>query len=369
MVPDSVRGIGQDSWWDNNWGLVGAAAVGGLGALAASGAAGAAGTGAAASGDTASLSDASLTSAASQLPQGATTLSDIGAPSFSTAGDSGITASQALQYARYGNTANSLAGNPLGLPGSGGNNMSVSSPAGGSNSPYNMGSLFNSNGGLNYGTALQGAGTAIGALLGNNANQATAGTLQGMYTNAANQAAPSVQAVNNTIQNPNTFFNSPYYKSLSSLYGNNVNATNNAAGNNGNNVTDQQKMMAFGNQQYDSYLNTIGGQAQGFLSNQAKYAPYNATGASLGNNSQSSMYGNLGNMLATGFGSALNSGSLSNLVTPQNSMFADSGALTGGEVDQMGLSSGTLGNQISQNAYDTSALSNTSYLDNLFGNG
>ena len=106
-----------------------------------------------------------------------------------------------------------------------------------------------------------------------------------MYNTAGAQAAPSVNTVNNTVSTPNQFFQSPFYQSLASLYGNNVNAQKNAAGTNGNPIDYTQKMMGFGAGTYDNYLNSINGVAQGMLGNQAKYGADYAFGTALGNTS------------------------------------------------------------------------------------
>ena len=137
---------------------------------------------------------------------------------------------------------------------------------------------------------------------GNQANQTTGANLMDMYNNAANQAAPSVQATNNLIQNPNSYFSSPLYQSQAALYGNNVDAQKNAAGTAGNGIDYTQKMMGFAGQSYDNNLNTVGNQAQGFLGNQAKYGLDYAYGTSLQNQSNSAANGKYAGALANFLG-------------------------------------------------------------------
>lgn len=172
---------------------------------------------------------------------------------------------------------------------SGGSGMSVSSPNNGA--ILGMGSATSSPFGPGSST-IGSLASLYNTYQGNQANQQLGNNLMGMYTNAQQQAAPSVQATNNLIQNPNSYFSSPLYQSQANLYGQNVNANLNASGQAGNGIQYTKDMMGFAGQNYDNYLNTVGNQAQGFLGNQAKYGQDYAYGTALANQSNAAANGN-----------------------------------------------------------------------------
>ena len=165
------------------------------------------------------------------------------------------------------------------------------------------------------------------SITGNRAQQNIANNLMGMYTNAGNIAQPSVNTVNSTVSNPNQFFQSPFYQSLASLYGNNVNAGKNAAGTNGNPIDYTQKMMGFGAQTYDNYLNSVNNVAQGFLGNQAKYGADYAFGTALGNTANAASTTNginsiLGTPNGSGGGTAGMIGQLGGIAGGLNNLYS-----------------------------------------------
>ena len=268
-------------------GVVGAAAMGAGAAGAASGTAGAAeGTGATAF-------PVAAQGAASTTPMGA--LSGYGATGAGTAGAGGLASlgGGAGVDATAGGVLPSGAG--LGTGGAGGAGTASTLPSWLQNAQQ-VGSGLNS---------LFGQGSPLGGLvntaIGNNSNRNTASDLMGMYTNAGNIAGPSTTATNNLISNPASYFNSPMYQSLASLYGNNVNAGKNAAGTNGNTIDYTQKMMGFGAQNYLNTLGTLGGISNNYLTNQARYGQDYAYGTALGNTSSGaaagSALGSLGGIL------------------------------------------------------------------------
>jgi len=157
------------------------------------------------------------------------------------------------------------------------------------------GSGFNFNDFMSGGGSqlLGGLGTLFGATSGNQNNQAIASDLKGMYNNAQAQAQPSINATNNMITNPNSFFQSPLYQAQASLYGNNVMAGKNASGTSGNNIDYSQKMMGFGANQYNQNLSTLGNISNNFMNNQRGYAQDYANGSMIGNSSSGGMLGGL----------------------------------------------------------------------------
>ena len=325
-VPSNIQSQnGGDSWWQRN-GIQtvdqvilaiggGLAAAGSLGADAAGGAAGAGATGGSDAisngtslfaGDTlpgATTDLGTITSTASTLPADGITAGQV-AGGVAGAGGVGGALSNTGSTGTPNMSTNSIPGNnflPQNDPNLGlgqFNNPATNDPnmtSALNNNLNSMNTIDQTGGGTlqniqQIGSGLQnlwnGGGSQIfNAVSGNNANQNIANNLMEMYNTAGAQAAPSVNTVNNTVSNPNQFFQSPFYQSLASLYGNNVNAQKNAAGTNGNPIDYTQKMMGFGAGTYDNYLNSINGVAQGMLGNQAKYGADYAFGTALGNTS------------------------------------------------------------------------------------
>jgi len=345
-IPSSTAGVGQNSWWQGTGipalgisamaaavgapELIGAlggagaaggtAAAGGIGDLAGAfagaqagadatlGAAGMgsidiAGAGAAAGG--AGMSQGSLSSLWGSSGLG-------GSPGMSTGGlssfDPGYT-SMINGTANAGTDASTMG---YGAPGSGFDTSLGSAGSGGMSGLGQLGSGIQSLLGQN------GLGGLYNTWKGNQLNQTTANNLMAMYGNAGAMAQPSVQATNQAISNPNSYFSSPLYQSQAALYGNNVDAQKNAAGTAGNGIDYTQKMMGFAGQNYDNYVNTIGGQAQGFLGNQAKYGQDYAFGQGLSALSQGAEQNNLASGISNNGGSILSG--LGNVASGINSL-------------------------------------------------
>ncbi len=217
--------------------------------------------------------------------------------------------------------------------------------------------ITNPDGSMNYGNL---AGDLVAGGLGTLANGSTASSLTGMYNNAATAAAPAVNTMNNTIQNPQSYFNSNMYQSQAALYAQGVNAQKNAAGTTGNSIDYDQKMTGFAANSYDSYLQQLTSAANVGLTNQRAYAPYNATGAAVGNQSAAPFLTALGG--SQGVGSLFNS--LNNSLTGgsttgvpfSNSTSANPYSSTGG---QDWSQSYTPGESYDPSMVDPSTLSST----------
>jgi hypothetical protein len=379
-IPSSSQGVGQDSWWQST-GLpilgtaaaIGAAAwgapelLGAMGGGSAAAGAGVADAGLGAAG--AGISDSALAGSFAGAQAGAdATLGSAGLSSFDIAGadaaaggagmsqgslsslwgSSGLGGSPSLSSGGFDSGYGSMMNGASDVGSFGGNSggpatmWNTGSTMGGTMDPtYNVSNMTDGSGNLlpatgsgggtsNWGQIGQGLGQLAGPLSslynsysGNKANQNISSNLMGMYTNAQNLSQPSVNQVNQTIQNPNSYFSSPLYQSQANLYGNNVDAQKNASGTAGNGIDYTQKMMGFAGQNYDNYVNTIGGQAQGFLGNQAKYGQDYAFGTALGNTSGAASNAS---MLNTGLGS------LGSAVSGLGSLYSGVNGLTGGSL-------------------------------------
>jgi hypothetical protein len=166
---------------------------------------------------------------------------------------------------------------------------------------------------MNLGQIGTGITGILGSIFGNNSNQNLSNTLQGMYAPAAQAAQGPMQQLSSTLTNPSSYFNSPMYTSMANLYGNGVQAGKNAGGTTGNNIDYTQKMMGFGANSYDNYVNSLSGGTNALMSNARGMAPYGAYGASLGHQSAGGMFGGIASGLGSlysGLGGASGIGSI-----------------------------------------------------------
>ena len=341
IIPVGSQGIGQQSWWQSTGipiaeTIAGAAAAGPLAGALGGGLIGGAAAGGIIGGAEAGVQGRSVGSGilsgavgggigygAGQLGVGAT-----GAGAISGGVGAALHGGNIAQGAITGGIGAGLSSGISNAVGGGAVGAGVGA-AGSSLASGEVGSLFNngssgvstsSNPAASIGNPFGAGSNPLGSLAslyntyqGNQSNQQLGNNLMGMYTNAGAQAAPSVQATNNLIQNPNSYFSSPLYQSQAALYGNNVDAQKNAAGTAGNGIDYTQKMMGFAGQNYNNYLSTVGNQAQGFLGNQAKYGQDYAVGTALANQSQAGANGQYTNALANLLGGAGGNSLLSSL--------------------------------------------------------
>jgi len=351
-VPSSSQGVGQDSWWQSqgftDLALLGASAIGGpeLAAAFGGGAAGAAGAGAVIGGTSSAIQGGNVLKGAALggltggvasgvsgavgggiegAAAGGATAGGLGAAinggnplvgavvgGAGGAASSGVTEATGSQGlgAIAGKVGSTLAGGALSGSNNGGSMPGPSGTSTGGIDPNNPVNMGNNIGG---GNILQGLSQLYNTYQGNQANQNIGNNLMGMYNNAGALTAPSVNATNNMISNPSSFFSSPLYQAQANLYGDQVNAGKNAAGTNGNGIDYTQKMMGFAGQQYNNTLANYNNAAQGFLGNQAKYGQDYAYGTALNNTSRAASNGGYANGLAQLFGGSGGNSLLSSL--------------------------------------------------------